>query len=293
MRFIKATLCCLLALGVGACAMFGQKSRTVSSVYEYLYPDQDEVVATPGIPVLHLPITVGIAFVPQTQTHRASNYWTGASMEAGITEAKKQQLLESVANNFRKYDFVRSIEVIPTAYLTPGGSFANLDQIRAMYRVDVIALVSYDQVQFTDEGAASFAYWTIVGAYVVSGERNETSTMVDTAVYDITSRRMLFRAPGTSEVKSKATIVNLSEELRANSVRGFDLATGEMVTGLDAQLQMFRERVKQQPAEFKVVNSPGYSGGGGGAADPAWLLLMLLLLRRWAVVPQRAVLRAR
>ncbi len=48
-----------------------------------------------------------------------------------------------------------------------------------MYDIDVIALVSYDQVQFTDGSFLSLTYWTIVGAYVVAGEKNDTSTMLD------------------------------------------------------------------------------------------------------------------
>ncbi len=47
----------------------------------------------------------------------------------------------------------------------------------------------YDQVQFTGEGLLSLTYWTIVGAYLVPGEKNETKTMLDAAVFYIASRR--------------------------------------------------------------------------------------------------------
>jgi rhombotail lipoprotein len=142
--------------------------------------------------------------------------WTGIIGVSSLTEAEKTNLLDKVADNFRKYDFVSEIEVIPSAYLTEGGSFQNLDQIKTMYGTDVIALVSYDQVQFTDEGLLSLTYWTLLAAYVISGEKNDTSTMLDTAVYDIESRKMLFRAPGTSSIKGRSTPINLSEELRAD-----------------------------------------------------------------------------
>jgi rhombotail lipoprotein len=108
----------------------------------------------------------------------------------------------------------------------------------------------------------SLTYWTIVGAYVVPGEKNDTHTMLDAVVYDIKSRKMLFRAPGTSHIKGKATLVNLSEELRANSEEGFNGAAKEMITNLDQQLASFKEKVKERPAEYKVVHSQGYSGGG-------------------------------
>lgn len=34
-----------------------------------------------------------------------------------------------------------------------------------MTGADIIALISYDQVQFTDEGLASLSYWTVLGYY--------------------------------------------------------------------------------------------------------------------------------
>jgi rhombotail lipoprotein len=90
-----------------------------------------------------------------------------------------------------------------------------------MYNVDVVALLSYDQAQFTDEGALSLTYLTIVGAYLVPAEKNDTHTMLDAVVYDIRSRKMLFRAPGTSQIKGHATLMNLSEQRRKDSDAGF------------------------------------------------------------------------
>ncbi|MFT6928052.1 MAG: rhombotail lipoprotein [Psychromonas sp.] len=201
--------------------------------------------------------------------------WSGVAGGSALTEIHKSNLLEKVANNFRGLDFVSDIEVIPSAYLTAGGGFANLEQIRTIYGIDVVALVSYDQVQFTDEGLWSLTYWTLVGAYVVSGEKNDTSTMLDTAVYDIQSQKMLFRAPGTSNVKGRSTPVNLSEELRQDSIKSFEQATDKMVVNLNAQLQKFKEKIKQNLEQVKVVHREGYSGGG--ATDPFTMLILMLL----------------
>ncbi len=177
-----------------------QQTRSKSSVVDYLYPTNVETVVQPSTPTLNLPLKVGIAFVPEQATNtRGRNRWTGVvGSGAALTSASKSDLLDKVASNFKELDFVSEIDVIPTEYLTHGGSFTNLEQIQTMYDIDVIALVSYDQVQFTDEGFLSITYWTIVGAYVVSGEINDTSTMLDTVVYDIKSKKMLFRAPGTN-----------------------------------------------------------------------------------------------
>jgi len=270
-------LCIILALVTG-CAT--QELRTRSSVVDYLYPKGTDTPIAPSIPVLNIPLQVGIAFVPEQPSSASGvNVWTGTRRGATLTETTKAQLLERVADHFREREFVSNIEVIPSAYLTPRGGFSNLEQIRTMYGVDVIALVSYDQVQFTDEGMLSLTYWTLVGAYVVSGEKNDTSTMMDTAVYDIASRKLLFRAPGTSQVKGSATPVNLSEELRADSIKSFQAATDDMIRNLDVQLDQFKAKLKRQPGQVKVVPRSGYSGGGSmGLFELIVLLLIAVVL---------------
>jgi rhombotail lipoprotein len=273
----------------------GQQSRTKSSVVDYLYPKASNTAIQPSIPTLNIPIKVGIAFVPeQSPQTRGINMWSGIVSGGSLSEADKSDLLEKVADNFRQYEFVSEIEVIPSAYLTEGGSFQNLDQIKTMYGTDVIALVSYDQVQFTDEGLLSLTYWTLVGAYVISGEKNDTSTMLDTAVYDIESRSMLFRAPGTSNIKGRSTLVNLSEELRSDSIQGFQDAAKEMTANLDLQLTKFREKIKSDPGKVKIVHREGYSGGGGafGLMEGLFILFCLAILKYKLLTPARYRLTA-
>jgi len=273
MVLLYVVLAVLLATSCG-----GQQVRHKSSVVDYLYPNSSDLTVEPSIPKLNIPVDVGVAFVPsQGSDASGRNYWTGRENNSTtLTEAKKTELLESIAGHFAQYEFVRNIEIIPSQYLTHGGGFDNLSQIKTMYGVDVIALVSYDQIQFTDEGMLSLTYWTIVGAYVFSGEKNDTSTLMDTVVYDISSKKMLFRAPGTSLIKGSSTPVNLSEELRDDSVKGFEVATQEMITNLDLQLGVFKEKIKKRPEDVQITYSPSYSGGGGGGA--LGLLDILLLL---------------
>ncbi|MCK5877246.1 MAG: rhombotarget lipoprotein, partial [Candidatus Marithrix sp.] len=147
-----------------------------------------------------------------------------------------------------------------------------------MYGIDVIALVSYDQAQFTDKDFLSLTYWTLIGAYIVSGEKNDTSTMLDTAVYDIASKKMLFRAPGTSKVKGRATPINLNEELRADSLKSFEEASKKMTNNLIIKLNDFKEKIKQNPKQVKIVYHDGYSGGGAfGLFELAILLLIMVI----------------
>jgi rhombotail lipoprotein len=267
----------ILVLVVG-CAT---QTRYYSSTVEYLYPGKSDPVDQPSIPVMSIPMKVAIAFVPDIGTERGRGFWQQilpslSNKPTGmiLTEKQKVDLMQEVSKHFRKYSYIGPIEVIPSAYLTPRGSFANLDQIRTMYRVDAVALLAYDQVQFTDEGAASFLYWTIVGAYVVPGEKNTTQTMMDAVIYDIKSRKMLFRSPGVSQIKGSATPVNLSEELRRDSEKGFQEAAKDLIKNLDTQLALFTDKIKKEPEEYKVVYRPGHTGGG----DLGWVFLTLFAL---------------
>ncbi len=261
---------CVLIVTAG-CA--GTQSRhTTTSVVDYLYPNQTDPVAEQGTPVLNLPMRVGIAFVPDKP---------GQAPAKALTESKKTELLNRVAEHFRKLDYIQSLEIIPSAYLTPRGGFENLNQIRTMYGVETIALVSYDQAQFTDEGMASILYWTIVGAYVVPAEKNSTATMVDAVVMHIPSRKMLFRAPGVSQIRGLSTPVNLSEELRLDSEKGFNEAVDKMIVNLDAGLVAFREKVKESPDEYQVVHRDESRGGGSLDLAAAALIAMLLAGGLW------------
>lgn len=267
-----------LVVFISACA--GQQTKTASSVVDYLYPKGTDVTIQPSIPILSIPLKVGIAFVPEKKMEsRGVNPWTGRAMGiSALTEANKTDLLDKVASHFKAYEFVSEIEVIPSAYLTAGGSFSNLEQIKTMYGVDVIALVSYDQVQFTDEDYLSLTYWTLIGAYIISGEKNDTSTMIDTVVYDIKSKKMLFRAPGTSNVKGRSTPINLTEELRADSMTSFNEATDKMIQNLDFQLSSFTDKIKNNPKKAQVIMREGYSGGGAFGVFEIVLLLALVLI---------------
>jgi len=254
-QITRSAMIAALALVTAGCYSNGpSETRRRSSTAEYLYPKDKDLKERPTIPHMELPLNVGIAFVPESNQDK----WRTAS----IDEAVKRDLLEQVAAEFRDLPMVSEIEIIPSAYLRPGGGFRNLDQLSAMHEVDVIALVAFDQIQHSDDGALSITYWTIVGAYVVPGEKNDTSTMLDTAVYHVPSRKMLFRAPGTSQLKGRASLVMVGESLRKDSAEGLAEANEEMIANLKAELDRFKVKVKEQPEKYIVTHSPGYTGGG-------------------------------
>jgi rhombotail lipoprotein len=87
---------------------------------------------------------------------------------------------------------------------------------------------------------------------------------------------MLFRAPGTSNIKGRATPINQSEELRLDSVKGFSEAAEKMTDNLDLQLTKFREKIKAEPEKVKVVHRKGYSGGGAFGIIEGLMVLLFM-----------------
>jgi rhombotail lipoprotein len=265
----KQLLLCGMAAGIillSGCMLFPQsRSQKSGSVVAFLFPKEKPQVQAPSIPVLQLPLRVGLAFVPEADTATAGSF----------TEMQKQTLLKKTADQFRAQPFVQSIQVVPGAYLRAGGSFDNLDQLRSLLGIDVIVLLSYDQVQFTEDNVFSLAYWTIVGAYFFNGNRNDTHTLVEAVVYDIASRSLLFRAPGVDQTKASTGAVYVERELRKDSGESFDRAIADTSKNLESALHEFRENVKAGRSEVKVVARPGYTGGG--AIDGRTLAVMLVV----------------
>jgi rhombotail lipoprotein len=265
---MKNTLTFVLAvvlLALAGCASWGSGKglKQVGSVVEYLYPNAKEPPQLkPGITYLRPPVRVGLAFVP------------GSGPVSALPETEKIKLLERVKASFAKHEFIGNIEVIPTTYLQPKGGFANLEQVARMFNVEVVALLSYDQVQFNDTNVLSVLYWTIVGAYIVHGDQYDVQTLVDASVFDVRTNKLLFRAPGTSQVKGSASMAGFSERARAGRLEGYNKAVDDLVPKLQTELEGFKERIKTDVA-FKVENKPGYSGGG--SVDGVLLALACLL----------------
>lgn len=236
------------------------RSGVSSSLVDYLYPKGE---VPPGIedriPFLELPLRVGIAFVP-------SRIGGGT-----ISEATKMQLLQNVKAKFADREYIEYIEVIPDSYLRSSTGINGMQQVARLYGVDVMALVSYDQVAVSEDNPSSFLYWTIVGAYTIKATSNEVQTFVDTAVFDVNTARLLFRAPGLDSMSDRSTLIESSEVVRKTRDASFANAMATMTQNLATELDLFRERVK---ADSTVADVKWKGGSGGGSFG--WLLLALL-----------------
>ena len=248
----KTTLLILafLVLTLSACASMqgSSRQRQVASVLSYLFPGKE--AAPPEaekVAEIKVPFRIGVAFVPDS-----------AAPQFRLPESDRLNLAGQVRDAFKGYPFVSEIVTVPSMYLEPGGGFANLDRVASLLKLDVIALVSFDQVQNAGATGWSFLYWTGIGAYTIQGDQYDILTAVEATVFDIHSRRLLMRAGGISNIKGSATMVGFSEQARQARTRGFDEAVREMIAKLHTEVRGFRERAPKDP-NIRLVLPPGYN----------------------------------
>jgi len=256
----------------------GSHSRNSSSLVEFLYPHGAAPPQQNVIPQLRIPLRVGLAFLPSTE---------GAAT-GGLDAAHQEELLQRIKARFSSRPFVADIVVIPDYYLR-GRGFQGLEGVQRLYGVDVMALVSYDQVVHTDENNWSLGYLTIVGAYVLKGSRHDVSTLVDLAVVDPVSHSLVLRAGGTSTGHGNTTFIDADRKTRAAAAEGYDAATEQMIEHFDTALTNFEADVRSGKAAVKVVHKNpadgggsgggrGAGGGGGGALSWPFILILLALV---------------
>jgi rhombotail lipoprotein len=249
-----------------------------TSLVEFLYPN-----GTPppqdSQPQLHLPLRVGLTFLPSSSSE-AQN---------GLDAAHKEVLLQEIRQRFISRKFVAEIVVIPDYYLQGKRGFEGLEAVQRLYGVDLIALVSYDQVTHEDDNDWSLGYVTIVGAYFLKGTRHDVSTLIDLAVVDPATHSLVLRAGGVDSSHGSVTLVSENRRLREASTRGFDAATSQMIEHFDGALTAFEADVREGKANVKVVSNNGRPTSGGGSIG--WLFLLALLpltIRRYAARPRFA-----
>lgn len=253
-----------------------------SSLMAYLYPKaQAAPQPNPQGARLQVPLKLGVAFVP------GGGGWRDNHPVPGLQE---KPLVEMLRAAFKDKPWVGEIKPIPTAYLRADGGFDNLDQVCRMFGVDVVALVSVDQIQHTDPKWYSFAYLTIVGAFVLPAEKNSTSTLIDAAVFHVPTRTFLMRAPGQNTIKGSTTAIAQEELLRRDAGESLKLAMKDLAKNLDAEVGAFKAEVAEgRRTDVDMVDRQGQSlrqtGGKGWGGPFGWLevggaALLLIALRR-------------
>ena len=251
-KYSKLCLGLLCTLSLAGCSAFFYSPPPMtnsSSMVEFLYPDgqrpENEVTMPP---TLELPLRIGIAFVPPK-----------SSWGSTVSHAEQIDLLNIVKQQFENEDYVETIEVLSSSYLQGVSGFQALEQIGSLLDLDVFALVSWNQVVTSDETSAALLYWTIIGAYTIPGTRNSVNTLLDVAVFDLRSRKLLLRAPGVSSATDTSTAIaagRVTESIRDESLKS---ATEQMAQNLAGEVQRFNERVKEEGVA-EITYAPDYQG---------------------------------
>jgi rhombotail lipoprotein len=264
-----------LSAALSGCAILSQgfcapgcrsQTRNSSSLVNFLYPDGQPLPASNTIPELHVPLRVGLAFLPSQSS----------SGSVTLDAPQKQVLLERIRQRFSSRKFVGEIVIIPDYYLANTRGFAGLDGVQRLYNVDVMALVSYDQVMHTDDNKWSLGYLTIVGAYILPGNTQDSATLVDLAVVDPATRSLVLRAGGTYSWHATSTLVDADRKTREASAKGFEEATNQMINNFDVALAAFETDVHEGRANVHIVSRGERVGGFGGGALDWWALSGLL-----------------
>ncbi|MET1254839.1 rhombotarget lipoprotein [Aliikangiella maris] len=239
------------------------RHATSSNLIAYLYPDGNyQNHQNDTIPHLNLPLKVGIAFIPESNK----------SIEYSLTEAEKLTLLSQITARFNDQPYIQSIEIIPELYLRQGKGFRSINQIANLHNIDVMALVSYDHLTVSEENRLSLAYLTVVGALFIPGETSHTQTFVDTAVFDVATQKLLFRAPGAASITKDYTMIAQVKKARQDRQASFQQAVEQMIVNLEQSLEKFEERVKNRE-QVEVSYSKGYQGSGSFG----WLGVLFLI----------------
>ena len=229
---------------LSGCSLAPKQQYKYSDEVEYLYPKGVNSSLSNGVMVAALPLRMGIAFVPDKNPRSA---------DSALLEQQKIQLMDKIKQQLLNDPIIGKVELIPSSYLSSSGSFSNLDQARAVFGVDSIFLFSFEQAQYTDRGLLSLGYWTVIGAYFIPGEKNDTNRMISAVAYDIPQRQMLFRTHGISQSKELSTPVNHSQEIREERINGFEKAAEDLLENLDVTLSGFKKNLREKTPAMDVI----------------------------------------
>jgi rhombotail lipoprotein len=270
---LRLAMVVLLSLPLTGCGLLfdwgidhGQKEQYRSTeLVEFLFGD--DPAPHRDAPVnLQLPIRVGLSFLP--------NMRSGSGVIP--TASDKEKLLSQVRERFRDLPYIAEIVIIPDYYLAnsigngrTGKGFDQAEQLARLFKLDLFALASYDQVVYSGENARALGYFTIVGQFLFEGETHEAHTVVDLAVIDPLSRSLVMRAGGTARFADNSTVADdWRSEIHVRR-KSFEKASAALPDNLARELTAFEDRVRSGAAPVIVAKR------GGGALDPAWLAALL------------------
>lgn len=138
---------------------------------------------------LQLPLRLSIAFVPADPGQRQGSI-TLTNPNTLMDPTQEQDLHQQVATLFGQKPWALSFKTIPSMYLAKGGGFEDLAKVAGNFGVDVVALVSVDQIQFS---SPRWYAWTFKQELLKGIRKNvqlvdKDGHLLDTTEYDPSRR---------------------------------------------------------------------------------------------------------
>jgi rhombotail lipoprotein len=261
------------------CNHAGRHLRGSSSLVGFLYPAGADAVPPDALPTLPVPLRVGLAFLPER---------SGAPV-AGLEAARRERIMQRIGEHFRGRHFIADIVQIPDYYLGEARGFEGLAGVQRLYKVDVMALVSYDQVSYQDDRGLAVGYLTIVGAYMLKGTRQDVTTLMDLAVVDPVTRSIILRAGGTDTRAHNTAYVGSEIAARRVATDSFDAAAEQLITHFDVALTQLETDIRTGRSELKLRRADGADAGGGAGALGTAAILVLTALAMHALRRRQCV----
>jgi rhombotail lipoprotein len=251
------------------------QTLTSSSLVSFLYPNGQDLPSANTIPELRIPLRVGLAFLPSSQSYGAPQ----------LDASHKLDLLEQIRARFVDRKFISEIVLIPDSYLDSKRGYAGLEGVQRLYKVDLMALASYDQVTHKTDNKLSLGYLTIIGAYIFKGSTHDVATLLDLAVVDPVTRSLVLRAGGTDAHHGKSTLIDEQRDSRLAASKSLDAAAAQLISNFNTALTDFEADVRAGKASVRIVKRDGSTGsesGGGsiGIASILALAAMVVVLRK-------------
>ena len=200
-----------------------------SSLVNYLYPQKEHKSMEFWTTKLKIPIKIGIGFIPSKKFY----------YQRIIDEKSRVGLLKKIQRNLKKHKFIKESKIIPSAFFEKGGGFEDLEKIKKLYDVDLIALVSYDVIQFRVDSFHSLRYWTIIGTDIIKAKGNLIHSMINFTLIESKNKKLLFKALGINR------LIN-SENLVADRKKSFQKASKNLIKNINRQLPIFKWRMKEK-----------------------------------------------
>ena len=253
--------------------------RKQSNLATFLFGGSEPQNRAQKVP-LTLPARVGVTFVPDDPA------------STNIPETTKKEVIDAVRSQLAKHTkYVAMPQSIPPMYLIPKGGVNNLDQVARQFDVDVIVILGVNQFQKHERNPlAAFLDITIIGAFVIPGNKVDTSTVLEAAVYHVHSRALIFRTDGADEQSSRSSLFGSFQTAQNDAVSSIEGASKKLVESIGNALVNFQKFDVAKATEIRpIAETSGkneketeqnywgrvreYRSTGGGSFDAIWIIM--------------------